>query len=166
MYLQIVMAALEPGARRSGKHLRYDRYVYQHNKALSNKHSWRCRVVHCRARLWTNLFDRNSANPTINIIHTTDHDPGTDDRVIARASVLAAARDQFQQDPTKRLRKTYDELIAERSRQGFNPRYEPEFDSVESASYRMRKALVPPIPHNMESVQIEGQWARKWTNEK
>ena len=92
----------------------------------------------------------------------SDRDHGTDNGAIARASFLAAARDRFQQDLTKRLNKTIDELIAERSRQGFNPRYEPEFDSVRSAFYRMRKALVPPMPHDMPSVRIEGQWVKTW----
>ena len=39
-----VVAVLETGARGRGKRLKVDGFVFQHNRALKNKHTWRCQL--------------------------------------------------------------------------------------------------------------------------
>ena len=38
----------------------------------------------------------------------------------------------------------------------------PEFHMILAQLHRARAILVPPKPHNLEDVQIEGEWSVTW----
>lgn len=66
-------------------------------------------------------------------------------------------------EPSKPPKRLYNEMVANIGRQGGGDRPDiPDFNSVSSQLTRARKKVIPPIPHDIDDVQIRGRWRRTW----
>lgn len=91
------------------------------------------------------------------------HIHGEDDRIIRREALINEARDNIAADPTKPVRRIYDEVAARQPLQSSDDDVLPEFDSVRTALRRERRKKYPAIPHSVNDVVIDGPWAETWT---
>ena len=71
------------------------------------------------------------------------------------------------QDPTRPVRRVYAAEVARIQRQGGGDRSQiPSFESVKSAIKRTRSQTLPPVPHHVQDVAIDGPWAETWMHER
>lgn len=89
-----------------------------------------------------------------------------DDTVIQREALVNEARDKIAADPTKPVRRIYDEVAARQPLQSSDDDVLPEFDSVRTALRRERRKTYPAIPHSVNDVVIDGPWADTWTGKR
>lgn len=94
------------------------------------------------------------------------HIHGEDDRIIRREALINEARDNIAADPTKPVRRIYDEVAARQPLQSSDDDVLPEFDSVRTALRRERRKKYPAIPHSVNDVVIDGPWAETWTGKR
>ena len=166
------MARIVPGARGIGKVLIHEGYKYHCNKISATNMSWRCWRKPCGAILRTNVFDKYGSDPDISVVSCEDHSHETDDQFIADSTFLDEAKSALATDPTRPIKRLYDELIATAHRgaagQGGadRPPIIPEFSFVRSQMSRAKSSLVPPTPHHVEEVMFDGAWRKTWRGER
>ena len=166
------MACVVPGARGRGKVLIDEGYKYHVNKkGLATIH-WRCWRKTCRAKLTSNFFDVDSRNAVIEVIYRDEHNHETDDRVIEHGQFLNNARRQLSDDPTKPVKRLYDQQVAQEHRNAATRAGRcrsppvPEFSFVRSQLSRARSKLLPQVPHDVDDVVIQGAWRKTWRGER
>ena len=62
------------------------------------------------------------------------------------------------QDPTKTYRQVYDEIVLSvpsNKREGI-----PAYDHVRTVLNRRRTWEIPPVPHSINEIDIQGRWKR------
>ena len=95
------------------------------------------------------------------------HGHGSDECTVARCDFVNALKDQIAQNPTHRVRQTYDRTVAQLPIPNANADedYVPEFRQLKSALNRKRREFYPPIPWRIRDVNISNEWARTWSNQ-
>lgn len=69
------------------------------------------------------------------------------------------------EDPSKPIKRVYNEVI-ERFIGNDEDEDLPEFSGVRSALQRVRSSLLPPIPTDVDDVNIRGEWKKTWGRNK
>lgn len=156
----VAMAYLQEG-NRGGKILINDGYRYQRNKTKTDKIYWRCWRTTCSAFLHTSVFDIEEDDPNIQILQVGDHNHADEGDLIATTSTKQHMLQAVEDDPSKPVRRVYDEVI----RDAENDDQVPQFNSVRSRLQRRRASLMPPIPQTVEDVVIHNEWAETWRGE-
>ena len=80
-----------------------------------------------------------------------------------RTALVQQMMQRVAAEPTLPVRRVYDQVVA-RAGRGDLP-YMPPFNAVKTRLERARASEMPPIPHNVEEVVIEGEWAQTWDGE-
>ena len=156
-----------------GKILVHQGFQYQKNRQRRLAMYWRCTKLDCRTGLTSNVFYLNDRNAVIVVnnvgVHT--HLP-VDEQIQAKVSVNEMKR-RIDDDPTIPVRRVYDEAVAARHRALRHQAVPlagvpetPNFERVRSSLTRKRAANMPPIPQTIQDVDIQGQWAVTWKNER
>ncbi|XP_074655654.1 uncharacterized protein LOC141909168 [Tubulanus polymorphus] len=155
---------LSTGSRGIGKILINEGYKYHFNRQLSECMLWRCWRKDCRSKLKTNNFNRDDGDPgNITVLDGPDeHNHGHDDAVIEAGEFSNTLKNEVRTDPTKPVKRVYDQEISRLHQQGGGDRDIPAFKSVRSAIARIKTKHMPEIPHDIDSVNVAGEWARCW----
>ena len=90
---------------------------------------------------------------------TSQHDHEQDTEVINREEAIQELRTQVEADPSRPIRRVYNNVADDREEREDDT---PVFDSVRSVMGRCRNRHLPPIPQNIQEVNVEGQWAQTW----
>ena len=80
-----------------------------------------------------------------------------------RIRVLDRMREKIRRDSTQPVNAIYNRVVFQAGKQN---QYIPAYNSVRSILIRERAAHVPPVPHNIGQVNIQGLWARTFANER
>lgn len=155
------MAYVVPG-NRGGTILIYEGHRYQKNKERGDKVFWRCwHKRHCKVYLQTALFDPNEDNPNIIVLHEPkEHNHEDDMHVITASSVKERMLDMIEANPSRPVKRVYNEVVMDADEEEDD--HIPEFRQVRSTLNRKRASLLPPIPHVVEEVVVENEWAETW----
>ena len=154
------MAYIQQG-NRGGKVLIYEGFRYQLNKRTpGGKFHWRCWKKTCNKFLSTNAFNMDEPNVAIHVLGPTpDHNHPEDTELIATGAIKQQMVAAVQADPSKPIKRVYDEVV-----RGQDSDTEvPEFSNVRSRLQRKRASLLPPIPDEVDDVQVLGEWAQTWS---
>ena len=162
------MACVVLGAQGRGKGLVHKGYNYHVNrKGLATIH-WRYWRRTCRTNLRRKFCDIDSGNAVIEVIYRDVHNHETDDGVIEHDQFLNNVKRQLSNDPTKPVKRLYDQDVAQALRNAamHGDRYRsppvPKFSFVRSQSLRARSKLLPQVPHDVDDVLIQGAWKETW----
>ena len=82
---------------------------------------------------------------------------------------MEEARFLIRLDPSKPIKRVYDEIIIDHQRrQVGRAQDEPEYSSVRSNLNRYRSGLMPPIPRTVEEAarHLQGTNGQTWRNER
>ena len=149
---------------RGGKILIHGGYRYQRNQSRENAIYWRCWRDGCLGRLRTNVFDVNNLNAAIQVLYANNnHDHGMDTAEVDRGNLTEDMKTVIRNDPSKRIRNVYDEVVQQAVIQGIGNI--PSYDSVRSILNRTRLENIPPLPNNVNQVVLNGVWIITWTND-
>lgn len=98
------------------------------------------------------------------IVDVGIHNHQQDEAVIARESIVNEIKAAIENDPTAPVKRTYDNTVSRIYRQGGGdrPTNVPEFHNIRAQLNRAKSSLLPDIPHNIEDVNIDGDWAETW----
>ena len=107
----------------------------------------------------TSAFNMQEDGPQITIINVPDHDHRPDIDVIAAGTLTERMKAAIVDDPTKPVKRVYDEIAIAYSG---DDEHVPEFRTVRSQLNRQRASLCPPIPRSVDQVRVEDSWARTW----
>lgn len=147
---------------RSGFVLIYEGYRYQKNKVIhGRKIHWRCSDPGCRSPLQTNDFNQGNRpivilNPGIYPDHTHPPEGGR----LTRATFVTDCKALIQRDPSLPVRRAYEDTFRQMAQ---NQRFQaPMFEEIQSQLKRHRQSFLPPIPVNLNNVNIQGTWAETW----
>ena len=138
----------------------YRGFQYQKNKHTPDKIHWRCWKSGCHAPIHTNIFDVNNTDPVINVLYVGRHDHPKDHEVIRSNQIITRLQDAVVSDPTRPISRTYRHVLRHMD---VDEEAIPQFHNVRSTLQRARAALLPPIPHEIDEVVIEGDWCNTWT---
>ena len=120
----------------------------------------------------TNVFDKDASDPDIAVVSSEAHSHEADDQIIAHSKFLNEAKRALSTDPTRPIKRLYDDLVANAHRsasgQGGDdrPPILPEFLFVRSQMSRAKSSLLPPTPHHVEEVMFDGAWRTTWRGER
>lgn len=160
------MARLVCGARGTGKVLVNDGYKYHFNRASNTAYHWQCWQRQCRAKLTTDVFDRESVAPDINIVYNQDHNHEDDGSVVERGAFSNSVKRKISHDPTNPIKRVYDAEVSGIHRHGGGDREIPTFASMRSQMSRAKARRLPPVPHDIDDVDVQGHWATSWRNKR
>lgn len=75
-------------------------------------------------------------------------------------------KEDIVEDPSRPVKRSYDAVVGLVSRRrNFSIRDIPQFTSIRSGLQRTRQELLPPVPRNVDDVQIRGTWRKTWGDE-
>ncbi len=95
------------------------------------------------------------------------HNHPADDAFIARQAVVSKMRNAICNDPTRPIRRVYNDIITLESSDDEDDNLPiPDFLSVRSALHRHRQTFYPPIPRSVHDVVVRGQWRKTWKGER
>jgi hypothetical protein len=77
--------------------------------------------------------------------------------------IVEAMKEEVRNDPSKPVKRIYDDRLIAMALAYRGPF--PSFDAIKSTLYRVRAEMVPPVPHDLDEVFIEGEWRRTWQGE-
>jgi hypothetical protein len=89
-----------------------------------------------------------------------DHNHQPDTELVAEQDVAAAMVERIEDDPTKPIKRVYDEVIIDHDGDDDDL---PEFSRVRSRLNRKRASMLPPIPGDVDDVDIMAEWAETWS---
>ena len=103
------------GTNGRGKVLIHDGYKYQLNAKAATTMTWRCWRKSCRFKI--NLFNRDDDDAQIEVMkhndnQTNNHNHEADDKIIGEAHFINKAKAAVLVDPTKPIKRIYDEKVA------------------------------------------------------
>ena len=166
------MGRVVKGANGRGRVLIHDGYKYQMNAKTVTTMTWRCWRKSCRVTLKTRLFNRDADDPQIEVLMNDhgetnrDHNHEPEDELIEHVEFVNEAKAAILVDPTKPIKRIYDEHLASTHQNvqggGDRPPRVPDFRSVRSQMARKRSQIMPDIPHETEQVIFEESWKETW----
>lgn len=152
-----------------------DGFRYQLNKRRNGNMYWRCWKKDCRSGLKTNEFDLQNPNPVIRVIvNHNNHNHPHEDSAIKQADHVNEMKDAIVAEPTLPIKRVYNYAVA-RIHQNANqaggqaaavPPNIPDFHQIRSSLSRTKQAQCPPIPANINQVQIVGTFAETFLGER
>ena len=84
--------------------------MYHIKKEISSTVHWQCWRRTCRVKLMSSFFHIDTENAAIKVIHLDDRNHEMDDRVIAYDQFLNQKKGQLLDDPTKPVKRLYDQV--------------------------------------------------------
>jgi len=93
------------------------------------------------------------------VFRADEHDREADSFAARRGVLLKRLQQSTRDDPTVPVRRLYDGAVEEDS--GHSDEL-ANFESVRTRIKRVRGDLLPPIPHTIDDVRINGSWSRTW----
>ena len=143
---------------RKGHILVTDGYRYQKHKVANDMIHWRCWRPNCRSKTKTNTFDVNYQNQLIRVLaRAANHNHADDAAITERNQFRQTLQQEAARDPTRPPRRIYNAEVGRIQRaQGGDRPVVPSFGSVRTSVQRSRSANIPPVPHDVDEVQIEG----------
>ena len=148
--------------RRNSKVLVNDNFKYIKNKVTKTNIHWRCwRKTNCSGKVTTNIFDITSDNPDIQINNSTPHNHTDEHDMLYHMELKRSMDDAIERDPTKPIRRVYTDTVTRADTDRV-----PQFSFVRSSLFRKRASLLPPIPHDIDEVNIEGEWRETWNGDR
>jgi len=88
------------------------------------------------------------------------HNHLADNETISKDTVTNNIRRLIKDNPTKPIKRAYDEAIISTAETDT-----PEFKTIRSQLNRKRAQILPPIPHVIEDINLEGEWEQAWNGE-
>ena len=150
------MAQLVKG-NRGGSVLIFQGYRYQKNRQNNHKIYWRCWRKDC------SVFVQTSRGEDLTILlQPPPHNHAEEDDLIRTSASKQALVDAVRMDPSAPVKRVYNMHTSGRRRQDELP----EFSTVRSSMNRVRSQLVPAIPHDIDDVVFEDEWAQTWEGER
>jgi len=153
--------------RRGGKVLVHSGYIYHKNKISGDLIYWRCSSKDCRAPLKTNAFDIEDPPDAIDVFDMAEHNHVPSDEIIAKHQLVNDMKQNVRNDPSAPLRRVYDQTVVAARRQNNAPTVEeiPLFHEVTSRLKRTKYSIIPPIPNNVEEVELNDVWRLTWNGD-
>ena len=157
----VITARLQPGKGR-GRILVHDGFRYQRNKTIKDtKIFWRCWRKSCAVILQTSVFNMDEHDPDITILHLPEHNHGSDGDIVSASDVVQRMTRAIEADPTKTLKRIYDEVAGGAA----GGEYVPQYKSVQKFLAR-RRALLRSSTSTPQSVgevgHVEWPEAAAW----
>ena len=89
------------------------------------------------------------------------HGHAPDERAARWGIVLKKIHQLITDNPTVPVRRAFDRATVDQSGDSDEA---PDYGSVRTRAKRLRARFVPPIPADIEDVEIAGEWRRTWKN--
>ena len=155
------MAYLQVANSRGGKALIINNYRYLRNRSIiGEKIYWRCTrsniYVHTR---WLDI----DADPPADIVVLRppgEHAHAAEDDLVATTALIERMLERVAANATIPIKRVYDEVVAQAA--AGEVQNLPPFQAIKSRLERRRASLTPPIPQNVQQVNVEGEWALSW----
>lgn len=147
---------------RGGRHLLWNGYTYRQNNKRDTWISWKCLDKNCRATLCT----RDDVPSKIGQQH--NHQP---DRAAVEARKIINTVKSRAKTELKPLPSIYDEEITKLRDAPWDAQTLdiasklPTFESKRSSFYRNRQKVLPPIPNDRATVQLDGKFRHTTSGE-
>ena len=150
--------------RRGGKILVHEGYIYQRNQTSGDYIYRRCASKDCRAPLKTDAFDVAEPPNSFDAYDVGQHNHASSDEVIRQQLLINEMKENIRDDPSAPLRRVYDQsVVVARRRENAPPAEEiPLFHQVASQLKRTKYKNVPPVPNDVEDVEINDVWRLTW----
>ena len=103
-----------------------------------------------------------SSESDIVVLDLREHQHEPDDEVNHNQVLINDIKSQIEDDLTAPVKRIYNRQVAQVHHQGDGDRPLPEFHLIQSQLHRARQRLVPPIPRNVDDVNIDGERANTW----
>ena len=155
----------------NSKLLVHDDFRYQKNSAPNNSIYWRCWRKDCRSRLITNQFNLNNPQANIQVtFNAGNHNHPREARQIEELDAVNTMKDTIVQDPTVPVKRVYNATVVRAFQHAGNvaapPQAIPDFHRCQSSLSRTKASLVPPIPANINQVNIVGAFTRTFLGDR
>jgi hypothetical protein len=101
------------------------------------------------------------------ILQADPHSHPEDDTFIRREEVVASMRTKICENPTRPVRRVYDESIVLGSSSDDDDdviESTPQFSEVKASLNRYRGNFYPAIPRSFRDVFVRGEWKRTWSH--
>jgi len=99
-------------------------------------------------------------NKTFLFLQVGGHDHEEDEALITSSRVFNEAKGALRNDPTRPIKRTFDEVIANFDSDSNEEL--PGFGQLRSRLQRVRSKALPPLPENIHDVDIEDIWSKTW----
>ena len=155
---------------RDSRLLIHEGFRYQLNRTRPTRMYWRCWQKNCRSSLSTNVIDLQNPNPAIQVITNNDaHMHLNEMDKIGEMDSMNNMREQVRANPTMPIKRIYDHTVAtahQNAGAGAPVPLIPDYSQVKSSLYREKASQCPPIPHNIQQMQINGLFAQTFLGER
>ena len=146
-------------------------YKYHYNNRSNTRLYWRCWRKNCRSPLRTNVFNMNNPAAVIQIIFNGNaHNHPQEARLIDETAAVNSMKDDLVQNPTRPIKRVYNEHLSRAYQNagaaGIPPPSIPEFHEIRSSLARMKAQQCPPVPRNINQVNIVGPFAQTHLGER
>ena len=84
-----------------------------------------------------------------------------DEEAIAVGRLTRKIEEKITGDPSKPVKRVFNKVVT--NAREVPVEYIPDFHGIHSRLYRRRESLLPPIPHDIEDVSVEGEWEQTWS---
>ena len=153
------------------KLLIHEGFRYQLNRTRATRMYWRCWQKNCRSSLSTNVFNLQNPNAAIQVITNNDAHTHLHENVkIKEMDCLNDMRELVRAEPTIPIKRIYNNTVSAAHQNagaaGAPAPPIPDFSQVKSTLYRVKASQCPPIPHNIQQVQINGMFAQTFLGER
>ena len=101
----------------------------------------------------------------INDFQSEAHDHEADDSTIVAGQVFNEARTAVLADPSRPIKRSYDEAAAQHDNSEDSDDL-PGFRQLRTRLQRVRAATLPPIPQDIDDVDIPAEWGRNWRGDR
>lgn len=96
-----------------------------------------------------------------NDFQSETHDHEADDPTILAGQVFNETRRAVLNDPTRPIKRSFDEVLADHDNSDDSDDL-PGFRQLRTRLQRVRAATLPPIPQDIDDVEIQAEWGRNW----
>ena len=153
------------------KLLVHDDFRYQQNAASNNSIYWRCWRKDCRSRIITNNFNLNNPQANIQVILNGDnHNHPRELRPIQELDAVNEMKDAIVSNPMISVKRVYNAAVSRVHQNagaaGVIPPAIPDFHQIASSLSRTKASQCPPIPANINHVNIAGEFTRTFLGDR
>ena len=158
------------GARNS-KVLVNDDYKYHLNNKSNASLHWRCWRKNCRSRLRTNVFNLDDAAANIQILFDGNaHNHPQEARMIEETDAVNKINEDIVNNPTIPIKRVYNQHLTlayqNAGAAGAPPPSIPDFHEIRSSLARTKAHQCPPVPRDINQVNILGPFAQTYLGER